>query len=51
MLTAGTTVIKYGIGEVAFYFFSSSTYFYIHYFFQTSFQNLGNSNLTYSSIK
>jgi len=32
MLTAGITVIKYGIGEVMFYFFFSSTYLYIRYF-------------------
>jgi len=32
MLIIGVTVIKYGIGEVVPYSFSSSTYLYIRYF-------------------
>jgi len=32
MLTVGVTVIKYGIGEVIPYSFSSSTYLYVCYF-------------------
>jgi len=32
MLTTGATVIEYKIGEVALYFFSSSTYLYMRYF-------------------
>jgi len=32
MLTAGATVIKYRIGEVALYSFSSSTYLRVRYF-------------------
>ena len=32
MLTAGIVVMEYRTGEIAPYFFSSSTYFYIRYF-------------------